>query len=100
VATFDLVAYAIDHDRAMALFDAKELIMGRMGFHADVLTGVQGHQDKLQVFAGVKNLPEGSVFLGQRFDIGKIALHGDVLSFACMGSTLLPYAQASRGWSG
>jgi hypothetical protein len=50
------------------------------GFLAGVLSGFEGHQHKLQVLAGIEDLPIGIVFFCQFFDIGEIALPGVALS--------------------
>jgi hypothetical protein len=59
----------------MALFDAEELVMCLVGFHADILAGLQSHEDELQVMARVKNVPEGCVLFRQRFDVSRVAVH-------------------------
>jgi len=46
VAAIDLVCRAVDHDVALAPFDAKELIVGCVGLLTDVLAGFQRHQDE------------------------------------------------------
>jgi hypothetical protein len=63
----DMVRRAVDH-------------IEPQGFLAGVLSGFEGHQHKLQVLAGIEDLPIGIAFFCQLFDIGEIGLPGVALS--------------------
>ena len=71
----DLVADTINHDLSPALLDPKKLVMRGMGFRADVLTGLESHQNKLQVVTGVKDMAKILVRFCQILDVRDIAGH-------------------------
>jgi hypothetical protein len=73
IAILDFRRLAIDPNFAVSLFQAEELIAVGVHFLADLLTGLQGHEHKLKVLAGVQNAPEIRIGICQVFDIGNEA---------------------------
>jgi hypothetical protein len=69
------VTYAIDPDLAFAALNAKELIAIIVNFFADLITGLDRHEDKLNVVAGVENAPEVVVVLSPLFDVVNKTFH-------------------------
>src|SRR5690606_41525634 len=69
VVILDGMCLSVNHDLALAFFDAKELIMALMNLFPDFLTRLQRHQDQLQVFPRVKHLAVKIIVHGQFFDI-------------------------------
>ena len=60
-----------------------------MDFFTNLVTRLNGHQHELQGLAGVENVPEIRILLGQLFDVGHEALHGGRLGFSVRGG--MPY---------
>src|SRR5690606_17758520 len=67
---------AVDADLAGPPLDAEELIAVVMHFLADLLAGVERHQDELEVLAGVEHAAKVGVPLSQLLDVVGEALHG------------------------
>ena len=71
----NLVAHAVDPDFTFAAFDAEELVTVIVNFLADLITGLDRHQDQLKIVAGVKHPAEIAVFLGQFLNVVDELLH-------------------------
>src|SRR5690606_38155099 len=67
---------AVDVDLAGPPLDAEELIAVVMHFLADLLAGIERHQDELEVLAGVEHAAKVGVPLSQLLDVVGEALHG------------------------
>jgi len=73
------VTNAVDPDFALARLDAEELVAVVVDLFADLLTGRNGHEDELQIVAGVENAAKVCVLFRQTFDIVDEALHESLL---------------------
>ena len=70
---------AVNPDFALARLDAEELVAVVVDLFADLLTGRNGHEDELQIVAGVENTAKFCVLSRQTFDIVDEALHESLL---------------------
>jgi hypothetical protein len=74
-AATDGGANAIEHCFAGSVLHAKELVE-RVDFSADLLVGLQGHEDQLAVLRRVEHLTKLGVLDGETLDILHETLHG------------------------
>jgi hypothetical protein len=68
-------AEAVEHRFTGALLDPEELIE-LVDLGADLLPGLQAHEDELAVLRRIEDLPELGVLDGERLDVLDETLHG------------------------
>src|SRR3989344_6184510 len=73
-AIFNRVFVAIKDGLARTLLATEELVE-RMHFLADILAGLQVHEDELAILRGIEDVPEVLVLKGQPFDISDESFH-------------------------
>jgi hypothetical protein len=76
----DFMLPALEEVKArLALLNAKELIHGWMNLISDGLTGLQGHQDELNVLSGEEHMPKVAILFGELLKVANKRFH--VFSF-------------------
>src|SRR6185369_2205243 len=74
-----LVFDTVNVDRAFALLEAKELVAVGVNLHADLLGGLERHQNELEISASVENPSEILVLNGSSLDVIAISFHPLIL---------------------
>src|SRR5690606_38724974 len=82
IVAFDLRTLAVDHDRALALFNPEELVPVVVDLFADLSPGLDRHQDQLQVLARVEHSPKIAVLFRQFLNVRNESLHLSLLQVA------------------
>ena len=69
VTAVDFGRFAVDPYFSLPFFDSEKLIGARVHFLADLFTGLQGHEDELNILSCIQYAPEIRIVICQLLDV-------------------------------